>query len=363
MQNALVGRLLTMTDPKTQARMVDAVYKRDDIYKGPFLQNASELQVGFADGYRVSWQTSLGGSPPGIVYPNMKKWSGDHGSFDYKQTLGHADFEPPAGRRPRGHHGYRADGVEVLRRADTVRYRWQADLLRTDSAAEQDRRARGARRARLFSAVFAVSAVSSSYVGRAQTPPERARTEALARRAADRLQALQREADRLTSEERTLLGDLRKLEIERQIKAEELKRVDADAAQVQAELDADSARMDGAAGVGDAPSARSCARGSSRSTSSARPAICACCSRRPTSGASARRRERSPRSPSSIAIASPRTQTTLAELKNDAPGARRRAARSSRRSAPAPQNAQAAAQRAAQARRPTSSATSTAGAI
>ena len=44
--------------------------------------------------------------------------------------LGDADLQPPAGRRPRGHHGYRADGVEVLRRADTVRYRWQADLLR-----------------------------------------------------------------------------------------------------------------------------------------------------------------------------------------------------------------------------------------
>ena len=67
---------------------VDAVYKRDDVYTGPFLKNASELQVGFADGYRVSWQTSLGGSPPGIVYPNMKKWSGDHGSYDYKQTAG-----------------------------------------------------------------------------------------------------------------------------------------------------------------------------------------------------------------------------------------------------------------------------------
>jgi len=87
-QNALVGRLLTMTDPKTKARMIDAVYKRDDIYKGPFLQNASELQVGLAEGYRVSWQSTLGGSPPGIVYPNMKKWSGDHGSYDYKQTSG-----------------------------------------------------------------------------------------------------------------------------------------------------------------------------------------------------------------------------------------------------------------------------------
>jgi predicted AlkP superfamily phosphohydrolase/phosphomutase len=87
-QDALVGRLLTMTDPMTGAKMVDAVYKRDDVYKGSFVKNASELQVGLADGYRVSWQSTLGGSPPGLVYPNMKKWSGDHGSYDYKQTSG-----------------------------------------------------------------------------------------------------------------------------------------------------------------------------------------------------------------------------------------------------------------------------------
>ncbi len=40
------------------------------------------------DGYRVSWQTTLGGAPRGIVYPNMKKWSGDHGGFDYTTTAG-----------------------------------------------------------------------------------------------------------------------------------------------------------------------------------------------------------------------------------------------------------------------------------
>src|SRR5215470_9711430 len=78
-----------------------------------------------------------------------------------------------------------------------------------------------------FSAIFAVSAVFSGF---AQTLPERARTEALARRAAERLQSLQREADRLAADEKTLLGDLRKLDVDRQIRAEELKRVDADAA-------------------------------------------------------------------------------------------------------------------------------------
>lgn len=82
LSDELAARLLTMTDPKTGARMVSAVYKRDDVYSGPYMKNAPDLQVGFADGYRVSWQTSLGGSPPGLVYPNMKKWSGDHCSFD-----------------------------------------------------------------------------------------------------------------------------------------------------------------------------------------------------------------------------------------------------------------------------------------
>jgi predicted AlkP superfamily phosphohydrolase/phosphomutase len=87
-QDDLAARMLTMTDPNTGARMVDAVYKADEVYSGEFVKNAAELQVGLADGYRVSWQSTLGGSPPGIVYPNMKKWSGDHGSFDYKSTPG-----------------------------------------------------------------------------------------------------------------------------------------------------------------------------------------------------------------------------------------------------------------------------------
>jgi predicted AlkP superfamily phosphohydrolase/phosphomutase len=84
----LSARLLTMTDPGDGARIVRAVYKRDDVYSGTFLHNASELQVGMEEGYRVSWQTTLGGSPQGIVYPNMKKWSGDHGGYDFATTAG-----------------------------------------------------------------------------------------------------------------------------------------------------------------------------------------------------------------------------------------------------------------------------------
>ncbi len=88
LSDALADALLTMKDPDDGSTIVRAVYKRDDIYAGEFLSNAAELQVGMEDGYRVSWQTTLGGAPPGIVYPNMKKWSGDHGGYDFATTAG-----------------------------------------------------------------------------------------------------------------------------------------------------------------------------------------------------------------------------------------------------------------------------------
>ena len=84
----LSKKLLTLTDPEDGTPIIRAVYKRDDIYSGPFINNASELQVGMNDGYRVSWQTTLGGSPPGIVYKNDRKWSADHGGYDYAITSG-----------------------------------------------------------------------------------------------------------------------------------------------------------------------------------------------------------------------------------------------------------------------------------
>jgi septal ring factor EnvC (AmiA/AmiB activator) len=69
--------------------------------------------------------------------------------------------------------------------------------------------------------------------------------EAMARRASERLQALQREADHLASEERTLLNEVRQLELDRQIKAEELKQLDADAAKIRMELASTAQRLDG----------------------------------------------------------------------------------------------------------------------
>jgi len=88
--------------------------------------------------------------------------------------------------------------------------------------------------------VAAVLALSLPLVAQ---QPDRARTEALARRAAERLQTLQREADDLASQEQSVLGDLRKLELERQMKAEEFKQADAHVQTVAADLTSATTRM------------------------------------------------------------------------------------------------------------------------
>jgi septal ring factor EnvC (AmiA/AmiB activator) len=60
--------------------------------------------------------------------------------------------------------------------------------------------------------------------------------DAATRRAAERLRALQQEADRLATESRTLIGDLRKLEIERELLSEELAQITAKSQAVTSEL-------------------------------------------------------------------------------------------------------------------------------
>lgn len=65
---------------------------------------------------------------------------------------------------------------------------------------------------------------------------DRLRTESQARRASERLVALQREAETLAAQERSLLVDLRRLEVERDLKTEALRQIAADSETVTRDL-------------------------------------------------------------------------------------------------------------------------------
>ena len=65
---------------------------------------------------------------------------------------------------------------------------------------------------------------------------DRARTESQARRASERMIALQREADALASQQRSLLVDLRRLEVERDLRTEQLREAEAGLQTISIEL-------------------------------------------------------------------------------------------------------------------------------
>jgi predicted AlkP superfamily phosphohydrolase/phosphomutase len=78
LQEEIQARLSGLADPNTGEPVIGGVYRRDDLYRGPYLVNAPDLQVGFNEGYRVGWQDTLGTIRPAVVEDNDKRWSGDH---------------------------------------------------------------------------------------------------------------------------------------------------------------------------------------------------------------------------------------------------------------------------------------------
>jgi predicted AlkP superfamily phosphohydrolase/phosphomutase len=76
---AHITSLLTeVVDPKHAAAPVRGVFDSTRLYSGPHVAQAPDLVVNFARGYRVSWETPLGGVPAGLFSDNVKKWAGDH---------------------------------------------------------------------------------------------------------------------------------------------------------------------------------------------------------------------------------------------------------------------------------------------
>jgi predicted AlkP superfamily phosphohydrolase/phosphomutase len=81
-------KLLAFRDPDTNEAVIQNVYLGREIFHGARMAGAPDLQLDFRDGYRTSWQTSLGAIPEGIVVANLKKWSGDHCASDPTDTQG-----------------------------------------------------------------------------------------------------------------------------------------------------------------------------------------------------------------------------------------------------------------------------------
>ena len=76
---ALARGLSGLLDPEREsATAIHRALPREAVYHGPYLEEAPDILVDFAPGYRISWSSSMGGVAETQVEDNIKKWSGDH---------------------------------------------------------------------------------------------------------------------------------------------------------------------------------------------------------------------------------------------------------------------------------------------
>jgi predicted AlkP superfamily phosphohydrolase/phosphomutase len=75
---AIAAGLGGLGDTAAGRTAISRVLSREQVYRGAYVEEAPDLLVNFASGYRVSWATALGGLPDGHFEDNVKKWGGDH---------------------------------------------------------------------------------------------------------------------------------------------------------------------------------------------------------------------------------------------------------------------------------------------
>ena len=78
LRDEIAGCLGKLVDPATGGAAIKRVYQAAKVYRGPYKDQAPDLIVGYARGYRVSWEAAVGRTSRDVFHDNKKAWSGDH---------------------------------------------------------------------------------------------------------------------------------------------------------------------------------------------------------------------------------------------------------------------------------------------
>jgi predicted AlkP superfamily phosphohydrolase/phosphomutase len=78
LKKELIRKLSNLRDDEKGAVGIRNVYATSAMYKGPYLDAAPDLIVGYAAGYRTSWEAAVGKAGRHVFEDNIKAWSGDH---------------------------------------------------------------------------------------------------------------------------------------------------------------------------------------------------------------------------------------------------------------------------------------------
>ncbi len=78
LKRELVEKLQGLVDPETRREAIRHVFDSSASFVGPYVENAPDLIVGYAEGYRASWDSVQGKVMSNVFEVNTKAWSGDH---------------------------------------------------------------------------------------------------------------------------------------------------------------------------------------------------------------------------------------------------------------------------------------------
>ena len=78
LKKELAAKLSGLRDEERDRVAVRKAWTSDSLYTGPYLSAAPDVIMGFADGYRASWDAAVGKITGSVFSDNTKAWSGDH---------------------------------------------------------------------------------------------------------------------------------------------------------------------------------------------------------------------------------------------------------------------------------------------
>ena len=78
LKREIMAKLTGLRDTETGDEAIRAVYDTAAVYTGPYVENAPDLIVGYAAGYRTSWGAASGRVDEPVFSVNTRAWDGDH---------------------------------------------------------------------------------------------------------------------------------------------------------------------------------------------------------------------------------------------------------------------------------------------
>ncbi len=78
LRDEIAAKLNKLVDAERGDSAIKRVYIAPKVYRGPYKDHAPDLVVGYARGYRVSWEAAIGKTTRQVFHDNTKAWSGDH---------------------------------------------------------------------------------------------------------------------------------------------------------------------------------------------------------------------------------------------------------------------------------------------